>query len=279
MAPRSLAPCGASISGSIRGILGPNQPKSSLVSRCTVRCWKLAETSRPKVPSSFFQLYKPDNDGSVVSALSLYCPSMDTCEVLASRSNGLRVRRITVPPSAPSSKSAWEDLYTSRPATISEARISKLKLRVASDNTNHCAVPTAWPFSNVRFWSGCTPRMVTPWPSPKSRSMVIPGIRDNDSATFLSGNLPISSAVMASTTLSEKRLVLIFSFWLARIPRISITSVLSAPSCAKTAGVEVAATAPTASARRSPRVNLVILCFCITQALVLTIMTTLSFYS
>ncbi len=45
------------------------------------------------------------------------------------------------------------------------------------------------------------------------------------------------------------------------------------------AGVEVAATAPTASARRSPRVNLVILCFCITQVLVLTIMTTLSFYS
>jgi hypothetical protein len=53
--------------------------------------------------------------------------------------------------------------------------------------------------------SGPMPRTVTFWPSPLVRSIDTPEMRCSDSARFVSGNLPMSSATMPSTIPSELR--------------------------------------------------------------------------
>ena len=53
--------------------------------------------------------------------------------------------------------------------------------------------------------SGPTPRTVIFWPSPFTRSIDTPEMRCSDSARFVSGNLPMSSATMPSTMPSELR--------------------------------------------------------------------------
>ena len=56
---------------------------------------------------------------------------------------------------------------------------------------------------------GPKPRAVTCAPSPSRRSIEMPGTRCNDSARLVSGNLPMSSALIASTTPAALRLVFI----------------------------------------------------------------------
>ena len=78
-----------------------------------------------------------------------------------------------------------------------------------------------------------------------ARDTDTPVIRCNDSAKLVSGNLPISSAVIASTTPLESRFSLLELIKLPRIPRTAMTSTSSsalapASSCA-TAGIAIAA--------------------------------------
>ncbi len=82
----------------------------------------------------------------------------------------------------------------------------KLRLAFSWSRMNQSAVDTAWPLSWVRLSVGAVPRIEIRSPSPNSREMVTPGTRCSDSATFLSGNLPISSAVITSRITSAVRL-------------------------------------------------------------------------
>ena len=73
------------------------------------------------------------------------------------------------------------------------------------------------PFSVTLVKFDPKPRMATLVPSPvTSRVMVMPGIRLKDSAMFVSGNLPISSAKIESVKPVEARLALVD---LARLER------------------------------------------------------------
>jgi hypothetical protein len=57
-----------------------------------------------------------------------------------------------------------------------------------------------WPLTSTRTRPGSTPRIETEEPSPPARPICTPVTRCNASPTFLSGNLPTSSAEMASST-------------------------------------------------------------------------------
>ncbi len=96
----------------------------------------------------------------------------------------------------------------------------------------------------TRLNCGPKPRTVTLLPSPRSRSIETPVMRCSDSARFVSGNLPMSSAVIASTTPCACRLIAADCARLPRIPTTTISSISSA-SCA-TAGATIVA--PKASA-------------------------------
>ena len=74
-------------------------------------CW--AAIRKPKVPALFFQLYSIDTCGSFFSTRSLRNRLTWPEIVFASRSSGLRVCTITVPPIEPSSRRASVDLNTS----------------------------------------------------------------------------------------------------------------------------------------------------------------------
>ena len=77
---------------------------------------------------------------------------------------------------------------------------------------NQSPVATLWPLISVCVRLGLVPRMLTRSfsskpPSPPAAELVFtPGMRWIASATFLSGILPMSSAVMTSTTESALRL-------------------------------------------------------------------------
>ena len=71
------------------------------------------------------------------------------------------------------------------------------------------------------------PRTLTRLARPSRRCAVKPGKRAIDSAIDESGNLPISSAEIDSTTCVEKRLVFIDSTKLPRKPLTSMTSTSS----------------------------------------------------
>jgi hypothetical protein len=63
------------------------------------------------------------------------------------------------------------------------------------------------PFKVTRLKPAPKPRTVTWEPSSFTRSMATPGTRCIDSARLVSGNLPMSSAVIASITPYELRLM------------------------------------------------------------------------
>src|SRR5690606_39774907 len=75
-------------------------------------------------------------------------------------------------------------------------------------------------------------RTVTRAPSPLFRSIDTPVIRCSDSARLVSGNLPMSSAEIASTTPCAFRLTSIDRCKLPLIPVTTISSTMS-PLCAK----------------------------------------------
>ena len=80
------------------------------------------------------------------------------------------------------------------------------------------------------------PRTVIFEPSSLNRSIETPGIRANASARFCSGNLPISSALMASTTPVALRLTATAEVKLARMPVTTTSSRVSAGAfCAQVA--------------------------------------------
>ena len=98
------------------------------------------------------------------------------------------------------------------------------------------------------------PRTVMRWPSPTGppcdvRSIETPVMRDIASARLVSGNLPISSAEIASTTPSASRLIAMESSRLRRMP-VTMTSSIMASSSAfwACAATGVIPTAPSASA-------------------------------
>nr|WP_259176005.1 hypothetical protein [Xanthomonas campestris] len=69
-----------------------------------------------------------------------------------------------------------------------------------------------WPLSSTRFNAGSVPLMLTFSPSPNWRSTLMPGRCESDSAALMSGNLPMSSALMASTIeLAERLTAWLFS--------------------------------------------------------------------
>jgi len=76
---------------------------------------------------------------------------------------------------------------------------------------NQSPEATAWPLISVCVRLGLVPRMLTrsfsekPPSPPADDAMLTPGTRWIASATFLSGSLPMSSAVTTSTTESALR--------------------------------------------------------------------------
>ena len=85
------------------------------------------------------------------------------------------------------------------------------------------------PFRVTKLNSGPKPLTVTEVLSPLSLLVVIPTNLDRASAIFLSANLPISSAVIASTTPTLSLLIEIASIKLDLMP-VVITSSTSAVS-------------------------------------------------
>ncbi|MNI36823.1 hypothetical protein D3C73_908890 [compost metagenome] len=121
------------------------------------------------------------------------------------------MRRSTVAPSEPSSTSAEAVLRTSSCENRSEANTLKSKPRPRLVPPLWSPAPTvvsaSMPLMRTRVNSGPRPRTEMLRPSPASRVMTTPGMRCSDSARFRSGNLPMSSATMASTTPASPRLM------------------------------------------------------------------------
>ncbi len=120
-------------------------------------------------------------------------------------------------------------LNTSMPVMASEASWAKLKARVPTSTPpigvwpgapNASAPGIRRPLRVTVLNCGPKPRAVTCAPSPSRRSMEIPVMRCSDSARLVSGNLPMSSALIASTTPAASRLMPID--WL-RLLRIAVT--------------------------------------------------------
>ena len=99
------------------------------------------------------------------------------------------------------------------------------------------------PFSVTILNCGPNPRTVTRLPSPFERSIETPVIRCKDSARLVSGNLPISSAEIASTTPEASRFMRVDSLILERIPVTWMTS--TDFSSALTSAAKLGATALT----------------------------------
>ena len=83
------------------------------------------------------------------------------------------------------------------------------------------------PLSVTRLNSGPKPRTATFEPSTFDLSIATPTSLDRDSAKFPSGNLPISSAVIASTTPTFLRLMSIASIRLDLMPVVTTSSTSS----------------------------------------------------
>lgn len=82
---------------------------------------------------------------------------------------------------------------------------------------------------------GPKPRAVTCAPSPSRRSIEMPVMRCSDSARLVSGNLPMSSALIASTTPAASRLMPIDWSRLLRMP-VTLTASSVVAVCALDCG-------------------------------------------
>ena len=112
-----------------------------------------------------------------------------------------------VAPIPPEATFALPVLNTETPDTLSEAISRKLKLRETPASCNAEELGIWRPFKVTKLKSGPKPRTVTLLPSLLARSMETPLIRCSDSAKLVSGNLPMSSAEMASTTPDDSCLI------------------------------------------------------------------------
>ena len=167
-------------------------------------------TRMPNSPASVSQrlLKSTEPAGFTWSAKSPLLALKDMPKRLPSMSNGMKVRRSTLPPRPPSIMSAFWFLYTSTPAISSAGTSWKLSARPPD------AEKLSRPFNSERTW--VRPRTCTPPPSAekcsgsptvRKRSMVTPGMRDSVSVTLRSGKAPMSSAVTESTKVSASRLM------------------------------------------------------------------------
>jgi hypothetical protein len=110
------------------------------------------------------------------------------------------MRRLMVPAAPPSSISADEVFATVNCENSSEGNMSSGTSRFALEPS--CveeAIATGALFSSTLVKLVFRPRIATRLPSPLiSRLICTPGMRWNDSAMFVSGNLPMSSAKIES---------------------------------------------------------------------------------
>ena len=143
---------------------------------------------------------------------------------------------LIVPPRPPDGTPTRPVLYTCRPDTPSDARFEKSKerdwplpprllLRPKKPGVELAA--GIWrPFRVTMLKAPPKPRIVTSEPSPSTRLMDTPVTRCSDSARLVSGNLPMSSAEMASITPEDSRLT---SRAAVKLPRIPVTTISSRP--------------------------------------------------
>jgi hypothetical protein len=126
-------------------------------------------------------------------------------------SNGRPACRSTVAPSEPSSCAASAVLATLIELKRSEAKTLKSNERLRLAPPELSAPPVlaraSMPLMRTRVKVAPRPRTAICRPSPPSRARATPGMRWIDSDRFRSGNLPMSSARMASTATALSRLV------------------------------------------------------------------------
>ena len=143
-----------------------------------------------------------------VVSCNAFAPT-DARKPVSFASNGRAVRISTVAPIPPDAMLALPVLKTETERTLSDARSAK-------SNARELGVPPppgidaagmVLPFKVTMLKPGPRPRTVILLPSPLLLSIETPVILCNDSAKFVSGNLPISSADIASTTPRESRLM------------------------------------------------------------------------
>ncbi|MNM29129.1 hypothetical protein D3C81_396610 [compost metagenome] len=167
--------------------------------------------------------------GSVEPDLSRCSTRVFTDEVKPLKSNGRLVRTSITPAVPPSTMSAPCDLYTSTRCSMAVGMSARYRLRPTEVNISR-------PLSRVT--TPGKPRMMTPPASPPSRRTCTPVTRPRISATFLSGNLPISSATMESTTWSLFFLIVCALCAARRTPVTATTAMpdVSAGASAATSG-------------------------------------------
>ena len=204
--------------------------------------------------ASFFHATRPLNCGSVFFGRAAYTAPRDPSAVTWLRNcSGVRVMMSTAPATPPSTRSAVALLRTITWLTSSEGSSEKLMLRPTVwtwSRTNQSPVATAWPLMSVCVRLGLVPRRLTrsfsskPPEPPACELMVTPGTRCSESAMFLSGILPISSAVITSTTESALRLVSSDFSTEARIPvTVTVSITAGREVCCASAGRAVPARA------------------------------------
>ena len=124
-----------------------------------------------------------------------------------------------VAPKPPVGRMAFADLYTSTAATPDDETSPKSNERPPTHNGGTVGIDL--PFRVTKLNSGPRPLMVTDVLSPLSLLVVTPTSLDNASAIFLSANLPMSSAVIASTTPTFSLFIEIASIKLDLIPVVT----------------------------------------------------------
>ena len=173
-------------------------------------------------------------------------PLMPKLPRMPGLSSGRAVLMLMVAPMPPVGVLARLVLKTSMPAMASEARLPKSKARELEAPVSAMLDAGIWrPLSSTRLKSGPTPRTVTREPSPMERSIETPLMRCSDSARLVSGNLPMSSAEMPSTTPCPSRFMLSDDSRLERMP-------LTMTVCATSGAGGLAAGACCASAVPAP---------------------------
>ena len=160
-------------------------------------------------------------DESPVTTLSCFINLAEIPKVF-SAFNGLVVTILIVAPNPPVGRIALADLYTSTAATPDDEISPKSNDLPPTHKGGTVGIDL--PLRVTKLNSGPRPLTVTEVLSPLSLLVVTPTNLDNASAIFLSANLPISSAVIASTTPTLSLLIEIASIKLDLIPVVTTSS-------------------------------------------------------
>ena len=161
---------------------------------------------------------KLDPAGLVVSSTI----AKPKCFTVPSTFRGLVVTILIVEPIPPDGNDELVDLYNSTAATPTDAMSPKLNDLPPPQYPG--TVGICLPFRVTKLNSGPKPRTATLSPSTLLLSIPTPAILASDSAKFPSGNLPKSSAVIASITPTLLLLISMASFRLDLIPFTTTSS-------------------------------------------------------